>query len=202
MSSKQVIKQANIKQIIKETNKKQTTKRNCKRVSGSGRKGAVEVIRDFIPQPPGCRQGTSLAQVAWHNCTAAKRGPFGPENFGSTSRPRGRDGASAWRRGDKRACVHAITARTVQSRHARHGHRVHASVTARTLWSRRARFGHGAHASVTARAQWSRRARLDRCAHGAARQALWTQRARRPRRGDYYGARSGAGSEAAAGGGS
>jgi hypothetical protein len=32
--------------------------------SGSGRKGAVEAIRDFIPQLPGCRQGTSLAPVA------------------------------------------------------------------------------------------------------------------------------------------
>ena len=42
--------------------------------SGSGRKGAAEAIRDFIPQPPGCRQGTSLAPVAWHNCPAAKRG--------------------------------------------------------------------------------------------------------------------------------
>ncbi len=42
--------------------------------SGSGRKGAVEAIRDFIPQPPGCRQGTSLAPVAWHNCPAAKEG--------------------------------------------------------------------------------------------------------------------------------
>ncbi len=42
--------------------------------SGSGRKGAVEAIRDFIPQPPGCRQGTSLAPVARHNCPAAKKG--------------------------------------------------------------------------------------------------------------------------------
>jgi hypothetical protein len=43
-------------------------------LSGSGRRGAVEAVRDFIPQPPGCRQGTSLAPVAWHNCPAAKRG--------------------------------------------------------------------------------------------------------------------------------
>jgi hypothetical protein len=42
--------------------------------SGSGRKGVVEAIRDFIPQQAGCRQGTSLAPVAWHNCPAAKRG--------------------------------------------------------------------------------------------------------------------------------
>jgi len=45
-----------------------------RRARGPGRKGAVEAIRDFIPQPPGCRQGTSLAPVAWHDCPAAKRG--------------------------------------------------------------------------------------------------------------------------------
>jgi hypothetical protein len=122
----------------------------------------MELVRDFILQPPGCRQGTSL--VAWHNYPAAKRGSFGPENFGLTTRPGGRYGASAWRRGDYSACVHersqrarfghgtytTVTARTLRSRRARYGRCAHASVTARTLRSRRARFGHGAHASVTA----------------------------------------------------
>jgi hypothetical protein len=43
--------------------------------SGSGRKGAVEAIRDFIPQPPGCRQGTSLAPVAaWQLLPSSKKG--------------------------------------------------------------------------------------------------------------------------------
>jgi hypothetical protein len=69
---------------------------NRRASSGSGRKGAVEAIRDFIPQPPGCRQGTSLAPVAWHNCPAAKGGgASGLRTFGSTTRPRGRGGASA-----------------------------------------------------------------------------------------------------------
>ena len=121
--------------------------------SGSGRKGAVEAIRDFIPQPPGCRQGTSLAPVAWHNCPAAKGcGPSGLRTFGSTTRPRGRGGASALRRGGKRACVHALTQR------ARISHGTHGTITACTdrsrrarLGARRARLGHGAHAAVTAR---------------------------------------------------
>jgi hypothetical protein len=172
--------------------------------SGLGRKGAVEAIRDFIPQPPGCRQGTSLAPVAWHNCPAAKKGgPSGLSTFGSTTRPRGRGGASASRRGDKRACVHALT------RRARISHCAHGTITACTdrsrrarLGARRARLGHGAYTSVTARTLRSRRARLARCARCAARQVLWAQRARRPRRCDYYNARSGVGGEAAAGGGS
>jgi hypothetical protein len=126
--------------------------------SGSWRKGAVQAVRDFIPQPPSCRPGTSLAPVAWHNCPAAKRGPFGPENFGSTTRTRGRGGALAWRRGDYRACVHE------RSQRARFNHGTHAMVTACTPWSRRARFGHGAHASVTARTLRSWRARFG---HGA-----------------------------------
>ena len=96
----------------------------------------------------------------------------------------------------------SVPAHTPRSRRARSGHGAHASVTVHTLRSRRARIGHGTHASVTTRTHWSRRARLDRCARGAARQALWARRARRPRRRDYYSARSGAGSEAAAGGGS
>jgi hypothetical protein len=163
--------------------------------------------QSFIPQPPGCRQGTSLAPMAWHNCPAAKRcGPSGLRTFGSTTRPRGRGGASARRRGDKRACVHAltrrarishgthgtITARTDRSRLARHGHGAHASarrarhdhgvhgsVTARTPRSQRARLGHGAHAPVTARTLRSRRARFGHGAHGSV--TARTPRSRRAR---------------------
>jgi hypothetical protein len=96
----------------------------------------------------------------------------------------------------------AITARTGQSRRARrtrrarHDHGMHGACTAHTPRSRHARFGHGTRCghgertSATARTLWSlcalrsRHARLDRCTHGAARQALWTQRARRPRQRD------------------
>jgi hypothetical protein len=51
--------------------------------SGSGRKGAVEAIRDFIPQPPGCRQVTSLAPMAaWRLLPSSKKvWPLGPEDF-------------------------------------------------------------------------------------------------------------------------
>ncbi len=43
--------------------------------SGSERRGAVEAIRDFIPQPPGCRQVTSLAPVAaWRLLPSSKKG--------------------------------------------------------------------------------------------------------------------------------
>ncbi len=127
--------------------------------SGSGRKGSVEAIRDYIPQPPGCRQGTSLAPVAWHNCPAAKRGgpSVGPEDFWiDDATPWSWRGLGATARRGARMRARAHTARTLRSRQARHDHDVHASVTARTPRctartprSRRARFGHGAHASVT-----------------------------------------------------
>ncbi len=51
--------------------------------SGSGRKGAVEAVRDFIPQPPDCRQVTSLAPMAaWRLLPSSKKvWPLGPEDF-------------------------------------------------------------------------------------------------------------------------
>ena len=64
--------------------------------SARGRKGAVEAIIDFIPQPPGCRQGTSMAPVAaWQLLPSSKKcGSSGLRTFGSTThpilRPRGR----------------------------------------------------------------------------------------------------------------
>jgi hypothetical protein len=103
----------------------------------------VEAIRDFILQPPGCRQGTSLAPVAWHNCPAAKGGPSGLRIL---DRRRDPVVAAEHLRGSAATSAHAFT----RSRRARFGHGTHAKVTACTLRSRRARFGHGAHASVTA----------------------------------------------------
>ena len=148
--------------------------------------------------PPGHEPGTGgVAQLP----SSKKVWPLGPEDFwidDATPWSRRSIGVTARRQARMRARAH--TARTERSRHARHDHGGHGSVTARTPRSRRARFGHGAHASVTARTHRSRRARLDRCARGAARQALWAQRARRPRRRGYYSARSGAGGEAAAAG--
>ncbi len=43
----------------------------------------METIRDFIPQQPGCRQGTSLAPVAaWQLLPSSKKvWLFGPEDF-------------------------------------------------------------------------------------------------------------------------
>ena len=152
----------------------------------------MEAVRDFIPQPPGCRQGTSLAPVAWHNCPAAKKGgPLGPEDFwidDATPWSRRSVGVAARRQARLRARAH--TARTDRSRHARHahsvrlGHGAHASVTACTPRSRHARIGHGAHATVTARTHRSRRARLGaqraRLGHGA--HASVTARTLRSRR--------------------
>jgi hypothetical protein len=77
---------------------------------GSGRKGAVEAIRDFIPQPPGCRQGTSLAPVAaWQLLPSSgkKVWSLGPADFWiddaiSGSR-RGLVGSKAAESGQRRA---------------------------------------------------------------------------------------------------
>jgi len=77
--------------------------------SGSGRKGAVEAVRDFIPQPPGCRQVTSLAPMAaWRLLPSSKKvWPLGPEDFWiddaiSESR-RGLVGSNAAEAGQRRA---------------------------------------------------------------------------------------------------
>jgi hypothetical protein len=121
--------------------------------SGSGRKGALEAIRDFIPQPPGCRQGTSLAPVAWHNCPAAKKG--GPSGLRILDRRRDPVVAAEHRRGGAATSAHAFT----------RSHGAHSSVTARTARSLRARFGHGVHASVHgAHASVTARALRSRCA--------------------------------------
>jgi len=169
--------------------------------SGSGRECAVEAISDFIHQPPGCRQGTSLEPVAWHYCPAAKRGPFGPWEFWiDDATPWSRRSVVAARRlarssthgQSRRARVTARTAVTAcspRSRHARSGHGTHATITARTHRSRhtqqtwRALFNHGARVSDTARATVT--ACTSRSLHvRTARQALWTGRAQRPRQRD------------------
>jgi hypothetical protein len=113
---------------------------------------------DFIPQLPGCRQGTSLAPVAWHYCPAANRG--GPSGLRNLDRRRDPVVAAEHRRGGTATSAHAftsdhsargsVTARTPRSWRARSGHGAHASVTARTLRPRRSRCGHGARATVTA----------------------------------------------------
>ena len=123
--------------------------------SGSGRKGAVEAVRDFIPQPPGCRQVTSLAPMAaWRLLPSSKKvWPLGPEDFwidDATPWSRRSIGVTARRQARMRTRAH--TARADQSRHARHDHGAHGSVTARTPRSRRARIGHGVHVSIAVRA--------------------------------------------------
>ena len=69
----------------------------------------MEAIRDFIPQPPGCRQVTSLALVAaWRLLPSSKKvWPLGPEDFWiddaiSESR-RGLVGSNAVEAGQRRA---------------------------------------------------------------------------------------------------
>ncbi len=64
----------------------------------------------FIPQSPGCHQGTSLAPVtAWHLLPCS--GAFSAlGHFGSTTRPRGRCGESPSRRDKRVRSRHAQTA--------------------------------------------------------------------------------------------
>jgi hypothetical protein len=130
----------------------------------------VEAISDFIHQPPGCRQGTSLEPVAWHYCPAAKRGPFGPwELWIDDATPWSRRSVVAARR-LARSSTHwqsrrtqitartAVTACSPRSQHALSGHCTHATITARTHRSQRtqptwrALFDHSARASDAARA--------------------------------------------------
>ena len=57
----------------------------------------MEAVRDFIPQPPGCRQVTSLApNAAWRLLPSSKRcGPSGLRTFGSTTRSQSRGEVSS-----------------------------------------------------------------------------------------------------------
>jgi hypothetical protein len=137
--------------------------------SGSGRECAVEAISYFIHRPPGAAARVR-AWSRWRGTTAQqqKGGPSGLGNFGSTTRPHGRGGAS-WRRCGWRAAAHTGnhgahgSRRARRSQRARHDHGMHASVTAhaadtasalrprRARYGHCARYGHGMHASIAAR---------------------------------------------------
>ena len=130
----------------------------------------MEAISDFIHQPPGCRQGTSLEPVVWHYCPAAKRGPFGPWEFWI-------DDATPWSRRSAmearrlaRTRTHGRSRRARVSHGAHGGHGALATITACTERARRTRHDHGMHASVTAHAADTasalrpRRARYGHCA--------------------------------------
>jgi len=107
----------------------------------------------------------------WRGTTAQqqKGGPSGLGNFGSTTRPHGRGGAS-WRRGGWRAAAHTGnhgahgSRRARRSQRARHDHGMHGAGTAHTPRSRRARIGHGTRSrhgvrsSTTVRASRTRHA--------------------------------------------
>ena len=113
--------------------------------------------------PPGHEPGAGgVAQLP----SSKRVWPLGPEDFwidDATPWSRRSIGVTARRQARMRARAH--TARTDQSRHARHDHGVHGSVTARTPRctartprSRRARFGHGGRVNGQLRRQrwWGR----------------------------------------------
>ncbi len=152
----------------------------------------MEAISDFIHQPPGCRQGTSLEPVARHYCPATKRGAL--RAFGILDRQHD-PMVTAERLGGAVAGAQqhtrAITARTDQphrarrSRRTRHDHCMHGASTAHTPRSRHSCCGHvTAHAADMACVLQPQRARFDhgaRYGHGmhvslAARTALHCRR--------------------------